>query len=236
MPTWSISPRPSGGTSSSASISSSDASCSLWPSRVKNFTPLYSGGLCDAEMTTPRSSASSATAGVGRTPPRIATPPADSTPRAKASISSTPDARVSRPTKTLPPPTQVVDARPSRSTRSAVRNSPTTPRTPSVPKYLLTRRTLTLRELRRLAGLVQTGLLALDLACVARQEALPLQRHAELRVDLDDRACDPVAPRPGLARGAAAVDADADVVRAGEAGGLERRQRQLLVRRAREVL
>ena len=35
---------------------------------MKSFTPLYSGGLCDAEMTTPTSSASSATAGVGSTP------------------------------------------------------------------------------------------------------------------------------------------------------------------------
>ena len=55
-------------------------------------------------MTTPRSSASSATAGVGSTPPRIAVPPAETTPRANASSSSTPDARVSRPTKTLPRP------------------------------------------------------------------------------------------------------------------------------------
>ena len=48
-----------------------------------------------------------------------------------------PSARVSRPTKTRPPPDQSVDALPSRSTSSAVRNSPTTPRTPSVPKYCL---------------------------------------------------------------------------------------------------
>ena len=57
-----------GGASSSASIASSSASESLLPSFVKNLTPLYSGGLWEAEMTTPRSSASSATAGVGRTP------------------------------------------------------------------------------------------------------------------------------------------------------------------------
>src|SRR3954466_6543897 len=57
-----------GRASSSASISSSAASVSFWPSRSKNLTPLYSGGLCDAEMTTPRSSASSATAGGGGTP------------------------------------------------------------------------------------------------------------------------------------------------------------------------
>src|SRR5262245_10540475 len=38
-------------------------------------------------------------------------------------------------------------------------------------------RALALRELRGLARLVQAGLLALDDASVAREEALPLQRH-----------------------------------------------------------
>src|SRR5256885_818396 len=66
------SPPPGAGASRSASVSSSAASVSLWPSRSKNLTPLYSGGLCEAEMTTPRSSRRSATAGVGRMPPRTA--------------------------------------------------------------------------------------------------------------------------------------------------------------------
>src|SRR4051794_30150281 len=146
-------------------------------------------------MTTPRSSASSATAGVGRTPPRMQSPPTEMTPRANASSSSTPDARVSRPTKTFAAPVQVAAARPGRSTSSGVRNSPTTPRTPSVPKYLRAMRwpELPLAELRRLAGLVEAGLLALDLARVARQEARALQGHAELRVHLDERARDAVA-------------------------------------------
>ena len=198
-PTWSISPPPGAGASSSASISSSAASVSFWPSRSKNLTPLYSGGLCEAEMTTPRSSASSATAGVGSTPASTAVPPAEATPRANASSSSSPEARVSRPTKTRPPRDHSVAARPSRSTSSSVMNSPTTPRTPSVPKYRLAKgRSLTgarvpknrtgatapglaLRELRRLARLVQAGLLALDDARVARQEALALERDAQLR-------------------------------------------------------
>ena len=47
---------------------------------------------------------------------------------------SGPEARVSRPTKTRPRPDHSVAARPRRSTRSAVRTSPTIPRTPSVPK------------------------------------------------------------------------------------------------------
>src|SRR3954466_15617995 len=236
MPTWSISPRPSGSTSSNASISSSDASGSLWPERLKNLTPLYSGGLCEAEMTTPRSSASSATAGVGSTPATTAAPPAETTPRANASSSSTPDARVSRPMKTFPAPIQSAAARPSRSTSSGVTNFPTTPRTPSVPKYrLATRETLTLRELRGLAGLVQAGLLALDLACVAREETLALERHAQLRVHLDQRAGDAVPDGSGLAGGAAAVDADAEVVLAVEAHRLERGHRERPVQEAREV-
>src|SRR5215813_6445249 len=86
-------------------------------------------------MTTPRSSRRSATAGVGRTPPRTAAPPAEATPRPNASSSSGPLARVSRPTKTRPPPHQSAEALPSCSTSSAVSDSPTTPRTPSVPKY-----------------------------------------------------------------------------------------------------
>ena len=91
------------GASSSASISASERSVSLWPSASKNLTPLYSGGLCEAVITTPRSSARSATAGVGSTPASTAFPPAATTPRANASSSSGPDARVSRPTKTRPP-------------------------------------------------------------------------------------------------------------------------------------
>ena len=103
--------------SSSASISSSGASVSFRPSRSKNFTPLYSGGLCDAVITAPTSSASSATAGVGSTPASTAAPPADATPRANASSSSRPDARVSRPTKTRAAPAQ--SATPCRASRPA---------------------------------------------------------------------------------------------------------------------
>ena len=126
--------RPARRTSSRASISSSCSSTSLPPPR-NNFTPLYSGGLCEADSTTPRSSARNATAGVGSTPPRTAVPPAEAMPRATACSSSGPEPRVSRPTRTRPPPAHSVAAFPIRSTRSAVRSAPTTPRTPSVPKY-----------------------------------------------------------------------------------------------------
>src|SRR5262245_61157218 len=260
MPTWSIAPGSSAGVSSSASISSSDSSVSLRPSESKNLTPLYSGGLCEAEMTAPRSSASSATAGVGRTPARTALPPAATIPRAKASSSSEPEARVSRPTKMRPPCDQSVAARPSRSTSSSVMSSPTTPRTPSVPKYRLDTAAETIRaarlvaenarnralragsaalalgELRRLARLVQAGLLALDDACVARQEACPLQRHAQLRVGLDERPGDAVADGARLSARPAAVHPHAEVERPFDARDLEPRQRHVAVRGAREVL
>src|SRR5581483_10110974 len=94
----------------------------------------------------------------------------------------------------------------------------------------------TLRELGRLAGLVQPRLLALHLARVARQEALPLERHAELRVRLDERPGDAVPDRARLAADAAAVHAHAQVVRARGASDLERRHRELAVQGPREVL
>src|SRR3954471_12557119 len=98
------------------------------------------------------------------------------------------------------------------------------------------RRVLALRELRRLARLVQAGLLALDLARVAREEALALERDAQLRVRLDQRAGDPVAHGDSLSRQPAAVDAHAEVVLPLDAGDLERRDGDRLPDRAREVL
>ena len=95
---------------------------------------------------------------------------------------------------------------------------------------------LALGELRRLARLVQAGLLALDLARVAREVALALERHAKLGVGLDERPGDAVAHRAGLAADAAAVHADPEVVRAVGAGGLERAERRGAVRGTREVL
>ena len=154
---------------------------SLLPCSSKNLTPLYSGGLCEAEMTTPRSKrAAPPHAGVGSTPASTAFPPAATTPRANASSSSGRSRGCRGRRKTRPRPDQRVDALPSRSTRSTVRSWPTTPRTPSVPKY---RRKpgLSLRELWRLAGLVEAGLLALDDAGVAGEEALALERHPQLR-------------------------------------------------------
>ena len=122
------------GRSSSASISSSCSSESLWPSRSKNLTPLYSGGLCDAETTAPRSSASSATAGVGSTPASTAFPPAATIPRANASSSSGPKRGCRGRRRRARGPTRGRGlAEPLHELRRQF--SPTTPRTPSVPKY-----------------------------------------------------------------------------------------------------
>src|SRR2546430_8582105 len=92
--------------------------------------------------------------------------------------------------------------------------------------------TLTLRELRCLASLVQAGLLALDDASVAREEAFALQHGAELRVGLDERAGDSVPDRARLPARSAAVNADANVVRPLEPGDAERRQHLRAVREA----
>src|SRR5512143_2167096 len=71
--------------------------------------------------------------------------------------------------------------------------------------------TSALRELFALARLVQTHLLALDLARVARDEPRLRQRRLQRRVVVDERARDAVADRTGLAGLAAALDVDHDV-------------------------
>ncbi len=63
--------------------------------------------------------------------------------------------------------------------------------------------------LRSLAGLLETGLLALGNASVPGEEACLLQRRSvELGVDAVERAGHTEADRAGLARGATAVDPD----------------------------
>src|SRR5690606_9388770 len=96
---------------------------------------------------------------------------------------------------------------------------------------------LALRELRGLAGLLETGLLALDDAGVTSEEAGLLERGAVvLAVDLVGRAGDRETQRTGLAGGAASGDAGDHVVRADEVEQLERVGDELLVQLAREVL
>ena len=90
------------GAARAASISSSSSSGSFMPFAAKSLMPLYSGGLCDAEMTTPhdapRSRVRYAMAGVGSTPARIASPPAVRMPSTSASSIHSPEDRGSRPT------------------------------------------------------------------------------------------------------------------------------------------
>src|SRR4051794_16490865 len=96
--------------------------------------------------------------------------------------------------------------------------------------------TLTLRELRGLASLVQAGLLTLDDAGVAGEEAFALQHRAQLRVRLHERAGDAVADGARLAARAAAVHANANVIGALDAGHAERRQHLRAMSQAREVV
>ena len=83
---------------------------------------------------------------------------------------------------------------------------------------------------------MQTGFLALDDTCVARQEAFPLERDAELGIRLHEGAGDAMAHRSGLAGRTAAVHADAQVVLPFDARHLEGRERECPVSDPREVI
>src|SRR5262249_17727114 len=79
-------------------------------------------------------------------------------------------------------------------------------------------------------------LLALHLARVARDVAVLLQRRAERRADLDQRARDAVADRLGLAGETAAAHVHQHVVAADRLGRLERLTQHHLAGRAPEVV
>src|SRR6185503_9804490 len=87
---------------------------------------------------------------------------------------------------------------------------------------------LALGELRRLARLVQAGLLTLDHACVARQEALALENGAKVGIGLHESPGDAVAQRAGLAGRAATVQPRAEVELALHPGDAERSGRERL--------
>src|SRR6476661_3190854 len=96
---------------------------------------------------------------------------------------------------------------------------------------------LTLRVLLSLAGLLETGLLALDDASVAAQVTGLLQGGAVvLGVDLVQRTGDAEAQGTGLAGDAATVDAGNDVVGAVKIEDLEGLVDVLLVQLVREVV
>src|SRR5687768_1183999 len=91
---------------------------------------------------------------------------------------------------------------------SAVSATFARPRTPSVPKRRVMQGRSALAELRSLAGLLQSGLLALDGAGVAREQPGLLEVGA-VGVDVDgvERAGHAEAQGAGLTGDAAAVDA-----------------------------
>src|SRR5690606_40197417 len=79
-----------------------------------------------------------------------------------------------------------------------------------------------LRELLATSGLVETDLLALDLARIARDQPGAGQRRLERRVVVDQRARHAVTHRAGLARLATAGAVDLDVETLPVVGELER--------------
>src|SRR5205085_10460298 len=94
----------------------------------------------------------------------------------------------------------------------------------------------TLGKLRGVAGFMEPRPLALDDPRVAGQEPLALERDAQVRIGLDERAGDPVPDRSCLAAGPAAVDADANVELTLDLGDLKRGEGELAMDDAREVL
>ena len=88
----------------SASMASSVASGSLYPSGPKSLMPLSCQGLCEAEMTTPAENlcarARKATAGVGMTPALSTVAPPATRPAVSAAAIQSEDSRVSCPIKT----------------------------------------------------------------------------------------------------------------------------------------
>src|SRR5262245_44049620 len=97
-----------------------------------------------------------------------------------------PDCRVSRPTTNgRSVPMTVAATRPSVVISSGVRSRSASPRMPSVPKRMIGSG-LTLRVLRRLAGLLEAVLAALLLPRVTREETRLLQLRAQLVVEADE--------------------------------------------------
>src|SRR4051794_30261859 len=232
------------------------ASSSLTPPRARNLMPLSGIGLWLADSTTPRSALSEsvryATPGVGSTPSRCTSTPAEASPATTAASRNCPEMRVSRPTtatgrrhsdsrKAPASPRTCAAATERSSVSSAVSEALASPRTPSVPK----RRPMpaaravagsALAVLRRLAGLLQAGLLALDDAGVTSQQTGLLQRRA-VRVEVDgvQRSGHAQAQGAGLTGDPTTVDAGDHVEATHQVGGDERLVDDLLVQLVRKV-
>src|SRR5680860_1454762 len=86
----------------------------------------------------------------------------------------------------------------------------------------LTKRASALRVLRRLAGSLETDLLALFFPRVAGQELGGLERGAQFRVSPDQRSGNTVANGPDLTRRAAADNRGHDVEPLGRASDAKR--------------
>src|SRR5215470_11561624 len=123
------------------------SSVNFSPFPENTLMPLSSNGLCDAEITIPRSYPADrvryATPGVGTTPALVTCAPSPAAPCASSASIQAPDSRVSRPTRILgddePCGSARTTAAPSRRTvDGSSGNSPAFPRTPSVPNNRVT--------------------------------------------------------------------------------------------------
>src|SRR5688500_1877816 len=214
-----------------------------------NLMPLSGIGLWLAEIITPMSAESSAVRkaapGVGTTPRRWTSTPAEASPATTAASRNSPDARGSRATTAVGRWSANAPASPSTwaaatdrsSASSAVRSRLARPRTPSVPKMRPMAVGSALGVLGSLTGLLEAGLLALLDARVAREQP-GLLEHGTVGffVDRVERAGNTEAERAGLAGHAAAGDAGDDVEPAVETGLGERLLGDLLVQLVRQVL
>src|SRR5215210_2411830 len=209
--------------------------------------PLSGIGLWLAEIITPRStsriSVRKATLRVGSTLASMTSTPALARPAMTAAERNSPDARGSRPTtavgrwpaKAPASPRTWAAATDRSSASSAVRSPLARPRTPSVPKTRSGKGSA-LAVLRSLAGLLEPGLLALDHAGVAGQQARLLQAGAVgLHVHGVERAGDTEPQGAGLAGDAATVDARDHVEAVDEVGAHEGLVHDLLVQLVGEV-
>ena len=126
-------------------ILSSNSSDNLYPLLSKNFIPLYSTGLWEAEIITPASALYSlvkyATAGVGTTPIITASAPTERIPATSAASNISPDILVSFATNIfglwVPSVNTKAPALPKLYANSDVNSVLAIPLTPSVPNILL---------------------------------------------------------------------------------------------------
>ena len=131
--------------STKVSICSSKASGILYPSPLKILIPLYSAGLCEAEIIIPASAlyfpTRYATAGVGTTPRMITSTPTEHKPEAMLKLSISDEILVSEPTQNkslllLPSERTVPAALPTFTANSHDKNELAIPLIPSVPNNL----------------------------------------------------------------------------------------------------